>query len=84
MSQTHAVGRGEATGRAPRDVDGLARWEYLIVGLPAFPPATHAPGASDAVRQLNDQGDRGWEAVTMTALEDGTMAVLLKRRRAPS
>ena len=61
--------------------DGGARWEYLIVALPAFPPGSQAPGASDAVRQLNDEGDRGWEAITLTPLADGTSAVLFKRRR---
>jgi hypothetical protein len=59
----------------------VVRWEYLIVALPAFPPASQTPGASDAVRQLNDEGDRGWEAVTLTPLADGTMAVLFKRPR---
>ena len=33
------------------------------------------PGVSDAVRQLNDEGDRGWEAVTLTPLADGTILV---------
>ena len=61
------------------DVD--VRWEYLIVALPAFPPASQTPGASDAVRQLNDEGDRGWEAVTLSPLADGTTAVLFKRPR---
>jgi hypothetical protein len=28
---------------------------------------------------LNREGSEGWEAVGMTALEDGTVAVLLKR-----
>ncbi|HEX4821786.1 MAG TPA: hypothetical protein VFV00_16395 [Acidimicrobiales bacterium] len=57
------------------------RWEYLIVALPAFPPASQTPGTSDAVRHLNDEGDRGWEAITLTPLADGTMAVLFKRPR---
>ena len=55
------------------------RWEYLILALPAFPPASQTPGASDAVRHLNDEGDQGWEAITLTPLADGTMAVLFKR-----
>lgn len=59
----------------------VVRWEYLIVSLPAFPPASQAPGASDAVRHLNDEGDRGWEAITLTPLADGTMAVFFKRPR---
>lgn len=58
---------------------GAVRWEYLIVALPAFPPASQAPGTSEAVRHLNDEGDRGWEAITLTPLTDGTMAVLFKR-----
>ncbi len=56
------------------------RWEYLIVSLPEFRPPTHAPGSSAAIKALNDEGDRGWEAVTMTALANGTIAVLCKRR----
>ena len=61
--------------------DSSLHWEYLIVALPEFPPPTHTPGASDAIRQLNEEGDRGWEAVTMTALVDGTITVLFKRPR---
>jgi len=57
------------------------RWEYLILALPAFPPASQTPGASDAVRHLNEEGDRGWEAVSLTAQPDGTSAVLFKRPR---
>ena len=64
--------------RAPQ-ADADRRWEYLIVALPAFPPASQTPGASDAVRHLNDEGDQGWEAITLTPLADGTMAVLFKR-----
>ena len=63
------------------EAEVVARWEYLIVALPAFPPASQTPGASDAVRHLNDQGDQGWEAITLTPLADGTMAVLFKRPR---
>ena len=59
-------------------------WEYLILALPEFPPPTHTPGASDAIRQLNEEGARGWEAVTMTALVDGTITVLFKRPRSMS
>ena len=64
----------------PRDQLDL-RWEYLILALPAFPPGNQAPGASDAVRQLNDEGSRGWEAVSLTPQPDGTSAVLFKRPR---
>jgi hypothetical protein len=54
-------------------------WEYLIVQLPGFEPPTHAPGSSAAVQALNEEGDRGWEAVGLTPLSDGRIAVLLKR-----
>ncbi len=54
-------------------------WEYLIVALPAFEAPTQAPGASAAVTVLNQEGDHGWEAVGMTALADGKVAVLLKK-----
>ncbi len=59
----------------------MTTWEYLIVELPSFPAATPAPGASAAVHALNDEGDRGWEAVGLTPLADGRIAVLLKRPR---
>jgi hypothetical protein len=54
-------------------------WEYLIVALPAFHAPTHAPGASASVAALNGEGVHGWEAVGMTALADGTVAVLMKK-----
>ena len=57
----------------------MTTWEYLIVQLPGFEPPTHAPGASAAVQSLNEEGDRGWEAVGLTPLADGSIAVLLKR-----
>jgi hypothetical protein len=60
----------------------MTTWEYLIVELPSFEPATHVPGGSPAVQALNEEGDRGWEAVGMTSLADGRVAVLLKRPRA--
>ena len=60
----------------------MTTWEYLIVELPSFEPATHAPGASAAVNALNREGDQGWEAVGLTPLSDGRIAVLLKRPRA--
>jgi hypothetical protein len=72
-----------ATSTRPGSAASL-RWEYLIVALPEFPAPTHTPGTSDAIRQLNEEGDRGWEAVTMTALIDGTMTVLFKRPRGTS
>ncbi len=64
--------------RIRQDV-GVTTWEYLIVSLPRFEPPTHSPGASTAVRTLNEEGERGWEAVGMTTLEDGSLAVLFKR-----
>jgi hypothetical protein len=57
----------------------MVAWEYLIVALPAFAAPTRAPGASASVAALNGEGSQGWEAVGMTALPDGTVAVLLKR-----
>ena len=54
-------------------------WEYLIVALPAFEPATAARGESASVAMLNREGSEGWEAVGMTSLSDGHVAVLMKR-----
>jgi hypothetical protein len=54
-------------------------WEYLIVALPAFKHATASQGQSDSVVALNQEGAEGWEAVGMTALGDGPVAVLMKR-----
>lgn len=54
-------------------------WEYLIIALPAFDSPTATPGVSASVAALNREGSQGWEAVGMTALADGTVAVLLKR-----
>jgi hypothetical protein len=65
--------------RRRRDAWEMISWEYVIVALPMFEAPTHAPGASRAVAALNREGDLGWEAVGMTALNDGTIAVLLKR-----
>jgi hypothetical protein len=59
----------------------MAVWEYLIVALPAFKAPTHAPGVSASVAALNGEGDQGWEAVGMTSLADGTVAVLMKKPR---
>jgi hypothetical protein len=61
----------------------MSTWEYLIVSLPEFEPAKSAQGDSVAVAMLNREGAKGWEAVGMTALGDGTFAVLLKRLVAP-
>jgi hypothetical protein len=60
----------------------MTTWEYLIVELPSLEAATHAPGASAAVQALNGEGEQGWEAVGLTPLTDGRIAVLLKKPRA--
>jgi hypothetical protein len=57
----------------------MTRWEYIIVALPAFREPTDAPGASAAVEVLNREGTKGWEAVGMTSLSGGAVAVLCKR-----
>lgn len=59
----------------------VATWEYLIMALPAFHRPTQALGESESVKVLNREGMLGWEAVGMTALDDGTVAVLLKRSK---
>jgi len=58
-------------------------WEYLILSLPEFEPAKASKGDSAAVKMLNREGDKGWEAVGMTAIGDGSFAVLLKRPTPP-
>jgi hypothetical protein len=55
--------------------------EYLILELPSFQRATHSPGASAAVRALNEEGERRWEAVGIISLAEGRTAVLLNRPR---
>ena len=55
----------------------MPTWEYLILELPGFEPATHAPGASAAVHALNAEGEQGWEAVGVLRLGRG------EDRRAP-
>ena len=57
----------------------MRTWEYLIVALPAFKTATAVQGQSDSVVALNHEGADGWEAVGMTVLPDGHVAVLMKR-----
>jgi len=59
----------------------MTRWDYLIISLPRFEPPTTTPTGSAAVGTLNREGERGWEAVGMTSLADGSVAVLLKRHR---
>jgi hypothetical protein len=72
------VGRGAAARAMMRS---MTAWEYLILELPQFEPPTHAPGASAAVHALNEEGERGWEAVGIIPLAEGATAVLLKRPR---
>ena len=57
----------------------MTTWEYLIVALPRFEAPTPLPEHSLAVRALNDEGALGWEAVGMSVLADGSVAVLFKR-----
>jgi hypothetical protein len=59
----------------------MTNWEYLILELPGFEPATHAPGASAAVQALNAEGEHGWEAVGLISVAESRTAVLLKRPR---
>jgi hypothetical protein len=74
--------RHRGDGEASRHDDGrraVTTWEYLIVSLPEFKPATTAQGSSASVTMLNREGADGWEAVGMAALAEGNFAVLLKR-----
>jgi hypothetical protein len=57
----------------------MRAWEYLIVALPSFDAPSERQGASASVAALNHEGREGWESVGMTALSDGSVAVLLKR-----
>lgn len=59
----------------------VTTWEYLVVELPVFGEPSHTPGGSAAVQALNHEGERGWEAVTVTPRADGRIAVLFKRLR---
>ncbi len=59
----------------------MSAWEYLIVALPKFGTASAVQGQSASVGILNEHGGAGWEAVGMTTLADGNVAVLLKRSR---
>jgi len=58
----------------------MTGFEYLIVSLPTFEAAKAAQGHSASVELLNHEGAAGWEAVGMSTLADGSVAVLLKRR----
>lgn len=59
----------------------MSTWEYMILELPELGPASHAPRTSAAAHALDQEGHKGWEAVGMTPLLDGRIAVLLKRPR---
>jgi hypothetical protein len=59
----------------------MTTWEYLIVEVPNLEAATRAPGASAAVHALNEEGERGWEAVGMTLLAGRRNPVPLKMLR---
>jgi hypothetical protein len=70
--------------RNPGGHDGpMMAWEYLIMALPSFGAPTVARGDSAAVHALDELGEQGWEAVGMTVLDDGNVAVLLKRLKKP-
>jgi hypothetical protein len=56
----------------------------LILSLPRFGSAKDTQGHSPAVDVLNREGLAGWEAVGMTVLDDGSVAVMLKRARPAS
>jgi hypothetical protein len=57
----------------------MTTWEYLILSLPRFEAAQDTRGHSPAVDVLNREGAAGWEAVGMTVLDDGSVAVMMKR-----
>lgn len=59
----------------------MTTWEYLIVALPQLQEPTAMPAQSAAVHALNREGSEGWEAIGMTSLADGGVAVLMKRAR---
>lgn len=54
-------------------------WEYRIISLPRFEDPTSTSEPSAAVSVLNEQGGRGWEAVGIMVLPNGSIAVLLKK-----
>jgi hypothetical protein len=57
----------------------MTTWEYLIISLPPFGAPTRLPTTSPALEALDEVGRQGWEAVSMTVLGPGEVAVLLKR-----
>jgi hypothetical protein len=64
---------------APGQNERMLTWEYMIIALPQLQAPTQMPAQSAAVAALTREGSQGWEAVGMTALPDGTLAVLMKR-----
>ena len=64
----------DATGHRAADT-----WEYLISARPRFAAPTQSARSSAAIQALNELGESGWEAVGMTVLVHGNVAVLLKR-----
>jgi hypothetical protein len=59
----------------------MTAWEYRVISLPTFEAPTREPTGSAALQALNEVGGQGWEAVGMTVLPTGHVAVLLKRPR---
>lgn len=57
----------------------MTTWEYLIISLPPFEAPTRLRSTSPALQALDEVGGQGWEAVSMTVLAPGEVAVLLKR-----
>lgn len=57
----------------------MTAWEYQIMSLPSFEAPTRLPTGSAALQALDEVGEHGWEAVGMTVLPNGNVAVLLKR-----
>jgi hypothetical protein len=51
----------------------------MILSLPPFEAPTRLPTSSPALQALDEVGTQGWEAVSMTVLASGEVAVLLKR-----
>jgi hypothetical protein len=59
----------------------MTTWEYRVVALPKFVDPSTSADPSAAVDALNAEGARGWEAVGMTVLPNGSIAVLLKKSK---
>lgn len=57
----------------------MTTWEYMIISLPPFAAPTRLPTSSLASQALDEVGGQGWEAVSMTVIDAGTVVVLLKR-----